>query len=150
MINYTCDFTERNCLVHCAVLDTWEFEGETFGVTLCARPVDLPKCIFSVVHLATGLAAVKGLAAWDKGRQEFDRIVAKHGSYRIHQAIAQGRLKHELRAPWIVHRISPDICIFERDQVHEVWSRDKCVGTFPNMGSAAQLANIIKSLGPAA
>lgn len=150
MISFEHSATGQTVCLPCAIIEQWDFHGQTFATTLCAQPNVLPQTVFSVTHLGTGLAAVKQLHQWNKGPEEFAKIVAKYGVQGVLAAVRRGYMR---QAPkWLVH-IAPGLWIYDsrpHRAVIEVWANGKVAGTFRDMESATKLANVIKSLRPSA
>lgn len=134
-----------------AVLDEWEYEGELFGTTLCAVPG--VATVFSVTHLATGLAACKSLATATGGREAFDKLVAYRGRSAMLVAIERGYRQMAIEQPGWFHYIGPGVHVYDARPfrpVVEVWVGGATMGTvagrFADLAAATQLANVLNSL----
>ena len=140
-------------LVHAAIIEQWDFFGETFATTLTAMP-HYADAVFSVTHLGTGLYAVRSLNDWRNGQLEFNKIVSKYGKGAVLASIARG-YKATANQPRL-HFIGPNVWIYDAHpyrNVFEVWARadgDKStaapIKAFDNLAAATQLANVINSL----
>ena len=134
-----------------AVLDEWEYEGELFGTTLCAVPG--VATVFSVTHLATGLAACKSLATATGGREAFDKLVAYRGRSAMLVAIERGYRQMQIEHPGWFHYIGPGVHVYDARPfrpVVEVWVGGATMGTvagrFADLSTATKLANVLNSL----
>lgn len=150
MITFVHEISGQNVCVPCAIIEQWDFHGQTFATTLCAQPHLLPGTVFSVTHLGTGLHAVKHLEQWNKGPEEFAKVVAKHGAQGVLNAVHKGYMR---QAPKWLTLVAPNLWIYDarpHRACMEVWANGKVIGTFRDMESATQLANVVKSLRPPA
>ena len=134
-----------------AVLDEWEYEGELFGTTLCAVPG--VATVFSVTHLATGLAACKSLTTATGGREAFNKLVAYRGRSAMLVAIERGYRQMQIEQPGWFHYIGPGVHVYDARPfrpVVEVWVGGATMGTvagrFADLAAATQLANVLNSL----
>ena len=136
---------------HAAVVDEWEYEGELFGTTLCAVPG--VATVFSVTHLATGLAACKSLTTATGGREAFNKLVAYRGRSAMLVAIERGYRQMQIEQPGWFHYIGPGVHVYDARPfrpVVEVWVGGATMGTvagrFADLAAATQLANVLNSL----
>ena len=141
----------NGCKHHAAELDEWEYEGELFGTTLCAVPG--VATVFSVTHLATGLAACKSLTTATGGREAFNKLVAYRGRSAMLVAIERGYRQMQIEQPGWFHYIGPGVHVYDARPfrpVVEVWVGGATMGTvagrFADLAAATQLANVLNSL----
>lgn len=141
-----------------AVLDEWEYEGELFGTTLCAVPG--VATVFSVTHLATGLAACKSLTTATGGREAFNKLVAYRGRSAMLVAIERGYRQMQIEQPGWFHYIGPGVHVYDARPfrpVVEVWVGGATLGAqqlacgtvagrFADLSTATKLANVLNSL----
>ena len=134
-----------------AVLDEWEYEGELFGTTLCAVPG--VATVFSVTHLATGLAACTSLTTATGGREAFNKLVAYRGRSAMLVAIERGYRQMQIEQPGWFHYIGPGVHVYDARPfrpVVEVWVTGATMGTvagrFADLSTATKLANVLNSL----